>query len=97
MSVLMHALEADALLNCGHGDTPEAVNLPPETIYQPSKDGDGSPTDADSPSIASRATRGLVQPELARVVAIFTLHALFTRAPHALFSTSKHPYRPRGR
>ena len=44
MSVLMHALEADALLNCGHGDTPEAVNLPPETIYQPSKDGDGSPT-----------------------------------------------------
>ena len=44
MSVFMHALEADALLNGGHGDTPEAVNLPPETIYQPSKDGDGSPT-----------------------------------------------------
>ena len=38
---------------------------------------------------------GLVQPELARVVAIFTLHC--SRAPHALFSTSKHPYRPRGR
>ena len=95
MSVYMHALEVDALLNGGNGDMPDAANLLPEAICQPSKDGDGSPTDADSPSIASRATRGLVQPELARVVAIFTLHC--SRAPHALFSTSKHPYRPRGR
>ena len=48
-----------------------------------------------SPHRTRRSTGGLVQPELARVVAIFTLHR--SRAPHALFATSKSPYRPRGR
>ena len=40
----MHALHADAPLNDGHNGTPEAMNLLPEAISQPSKDGDGSST-----------------------------------------------------
>ena len=52
MSVFMHALEADALLTGGHDDTPEAMNLPPDTTSQPSKDGDGSPTPILQDSLA---------------------------------------------
>ena len=44
MSVFMHALEVDALLTGGHGNTPEAMNLPPDTTSQLSKDGDDSST-----------------------------------------------------
>ena len=93
MSVYMHALEVDALLNGGNGDMPDAANLLPEAICQPSKDGDGSPTDADSPSIASRATRGLVQRrnwrELSRFLR-YTVHALPTRSFQPLNTPTAH-------
>ena len=48
----MHALEVDALLNGGNGDMPDAANLLPEVICQPSKDGDGSPTPILQDSLA---------------------------------------------